>query len=61
VNTEISTSELIALAWCDKTSWTSIHAQTGFTEDQVMKIMKENLRSRSYIVWRKRVKKHKPQ
>jgi uncharacterized protein (TIGR03643 family) len=58
---DIHASEIIALAWCDKTSWSAIEAQTGLKESQIMKLMKENLKPKSYTLWRKRVKKHKNQ
>lgn len=54
---EIST--IIALAWCDKTTWSEVKHQTGLDEDSVMKIMKSNLKPSSYKLWRQRVKKHK--
>ena len=57
----MNTSELIALAWCDKTTWNDIKQQTGLTEDEVMLVMKANLKPKSYIVWRRRVKKYKKQ
>lgn len=52
-------SNIIALAWCDKTSWSQVQEQLGLKEDDVMKIMKKNLKPSSYKLWRKRVKKHK--
>lgn len=55
----VHTSEMIALAWCDKTTWSAIEGQTGLTEPEIMKLMKQNLKPKSYVVWRKRVKKHK--
>ena len=57
--TEYNLSELIASAWCDKTTWTDIKSQYDLTEDEVMKIMKYNLKKRSYIVWRERVRRQK--
>jgi len=44
----ISISELIEIAWCDKTSFDDIRGQIGLNESQVKKIMKSNL-NQDYI------------
>jgi uncharacterized protein (TIGR03643 family) len=49
------TSEIIQMAWCDKTSFSDIRELTGFTESDVIKLMKEHLKPSSYRLWRKRV------
>ena len=43
------------MAWCDKTSFDSIKDQTGLAEKDVIKIMRSNLKSSSFKVWRERV------
>ena len=43
------------MAWCDKTSFDSIKAQTGIPEKDVIKIMRSNLKKTSFKVWRERV------
>ena len=48
-------NSIIEMAWCDKTSFDSIKAQTGFAEKDVIKIMRSNLKSSSFKVWRERV------
>jgi len=48
-------SEIIEMAWCDKTSFDDIHAQTGFSEAEVIKVMRSNLKPSSFRLWRKRV------
>jgi uncharacterized protein (TIGR03643 family) len=48
-------SELIALAWDDKTSFEMIEGQTGMTEKNVIKVMRKNLKPSSFRLWRKRV------
>lgn len=52
-------SELIQLAWCDKTTFNDIQEQTGLDESAVMRLMKKNLKPGSYRVWRERVRKYK--
>ena len=46
---------IIEMAWCDKTSFESIKMQTGFSEKEVIKIMRSNLKKASFKVWRERV------
>ena len=46
---------IIEMAWCDKTSFDSIKAQTGIAEKNVIKIMRSNLKKSSFKVWRERV------
>ncbi len=48
-------SEIIELAWCDKTSFDAIKIQTGYLEKDVIKIMRDNLKASSFRLWRKRV------
>jgi len=48
-------NSVIEMAWCDKTSFDSIQDQTGLAEKEVIKIMRSNLKSSSFKVWRERV------
>lgn len=48
-------SEIIQMAWCDKTSFSDIRELTGFSESDVIKLMKKHLKPSSYRLWRKRV------
>ncbi len=48
-------SEIIEMAWCDKTSFNDIQAHTGLTESETIKIMRTNLKATSFRLWRKRV------
>ena len=48
-------NSLIEMAWCDKTSFDSIKDQTGLAEKDVIKVMRSNLKSSSFKVWRERV------
>ncbi|MGQ4001811.1 TIGR03643 family protein [Francisellaceae bacterium CB299] len=54
---EISNDEnkIIGMAWCDKTSFDDIKAQMGFSETEVIHIMRKNLKPSSFRMWRKRV------
>lgn len=55
IDDEGKISELIALAWCDKTPFEAITAQTGLPESEVMALMRKHLKPSSYRLWRKRV------
>ena len=54
---------IIEMAWEDRTPFDAIEYQYGIKENQVRKIMRENLSESSFKLWRKRVKwrktKHK--
>ena len=39
-----NTSEIIEMAWCDKTSFDDIKAITGLAESEVIRIMRQNLK-----------------
>ena len=55
--------EVIGMAWSDKISFEEIKKKTGLMEKEVISIMRKNLKKKSYIIWRKRVRgrisKHK--
>ena len=46
---------IIKLAWSDKISFEKIKRIHGITESEVIKIMRKNLRPRSFKLWRARV------
>ena len=52
---EHNIDNIIKLAWCDKTSFEKIKRIHGVTESEVIKIMRKNLRPRSFKLWRARV------
>lgn len=54
-NCSQKTSEIIGLAWCDKTSFDVIKDQTGYSESDVIALMRKNLKPSSFRLWRKRV------
>ena len=55
--------EVIGMAWSDRISFEQIKKKIGLSEKEVISIMRKNLKKKSYIVWRKRVRgrlsKHK--
>ena len=48
-------SEVIALAWSDKSSFESISIATGLSEPDVIALMRSHLKPSSFRLWRKRV------
>jgi uncharacterized protein (TIGR03643 family) len=48
-------NRIIEMAWEDRTSFESIEYQFGYTESDVIKLMRSSLRSSSFKLWRKRV------
>lgn len=50
-----SISEVIEMAWCDKTSFDDIYDITGLSETDVIKLMRQHLKPSSFRLWRKRV------
>ena len=49
------TDRIIEMAWEDRTPFEAIEAQFGVTEDQVVEIMRKNLKLASWKRWRERV------
>ena len=54
--TESEKSEIIELALSDHVSFNSIKLIYGISEDDVKKLMRDNLKPRSYKSWWKRVR-----
>ncbi len=50
---------IIEMAWEDRTPFDAILLQFGINEGDVIKIMRNNLKSSSFKLWRKRVKGRK--
>lgn len=48
-------SEVIQKAWADDISFDKIKEENGLSEGEVIKIMRNSLKSRSFKLWRKRV------
>tara|TARA_B100001741_G_scaffold217535_1_gene180300 strand:+ start:98 stop:349 length:252 start_codon:yes stop_codon:yes gene_type:complete len=62
VNNKIDTeliNNIIFLAWSDKISFEEILLKTSLTEDKVVKIMRQKLKHKSFVNWRKRVRGRK--
>jgi uncharacterized protein (TIGR03643 family) len=55
VMTQEDISEIIHLAWCDKTSFDEIQMQYGLTEPEVKALMRATLKRSSFKMWRRRV------
>ena len=52
----MSNDDVIGMAWADRISFEEIKKKTGLNEKEVIKIMRTNLKRKSYILWRKRVR-----
>ena len=48
-------SRIIEMAWEDRTTFDAIEAQFGINEQETIKLMRSNLKSSSFKLWRKRV------
>ena len=48
--------DVIGMAWADRISFEEIKKRTGLSEKEVIQIMRTNLKRKSYLLWRKRVK-----
>ena len=48
--------DVVGMAWNDRVSFEEIKKKTGLTEKEVIKIMRKNLKRKSYLLWRKRVR-----
>ncbi len=53
---EADISAVIQLAWEDRTSFETIQERLGVCEVDVIKIMRQELKSGSFQLWRKRMK-----
>ena len=52
----MSNYDVIGMAWADRVSFEEIKKKTGLNEKEVIKIMRSNLKRKSYLLWRKRVR-----
>ena len=46
---------VIEMCWEDRTPFEAIEYQFGLKEDEAIRIMRDNLKPKSFKVWRKRV------
>ena len=51
----IDIDRLIEMCWEDRTPFEAIEYQFGLKEEEAIKIMRKNLKPKSFKVWRKRV------
>ena len=51
----IDIDRIIEMSWEDRTPFEAIEHQFGLKEDYAIKIMRNNLKIKSFKVWRKRV------
>ena len=51
----IDIDRIIEMSWEDRTPFEAIKYQFGLKEEDVIKIMRQNLKPKSFKVWRKRV------
>jgi uncharacterized protein (TIGR03643 family) len=51
----ITQSRIIEMAWEDRTPFEAIETNYGLTEPQVIKLMRTNLKTSSFKLWRSRV------
>lgn len=55
VLTNLQISNVIRLAWEDRTTFEEIRSKTGLTEREVIAVMRRELKPNSFRLWRKRV------
>lgn len=53
--TERDIDRIIEMAWEDRTPFEAIHFQFGLSESDVIKLMRQHMKSSSFRMWRKRV------
>ncbi len=52
---EAEIDRIIGMAWEDRTTFDTIKDQFGISEAEVIKIMRANMKSSSFKMWRERV------
>ena len=52
----INIDDVIGMAWSDRISFEEIKKKTNLSEKEVIAVMRKNLKKRSYVLWRKRVR-----
>lgn len=53
--TDRELDRVIEMAWEDRTPFEAIKSQFGLPEKEVIRVMRRNLKGRSFRLWRKRV------
>ena len=54
-NIDIDIDRIIEMCWEDRTPFEAIEYQFGLKEEDAIRIMRRNLKTKSFKVWRKRV------
>jgi uncharacterized protein (TIGR03643 family) len=57
--TEIEIDRIVEMAWEDRTSFDAIKSQFGIPEQEVIKIMRREMKESSFKMWRERVQGRK--
>ena len=57
--TEREVDRIIQMCWEDRTPFDAIEAQFGISHDDVVNLMRKNLKKSSFKVWRERVRGRK--
>jgi len=57
--TEDDINRIIEMAWEDRTSFDAIERQFGMAEDEVITLMRQEMKRSSFNLWRKRVQGRK--
>ena len=52
MQTSLDENRIIEMAWEDRTTFDSIKEQFGLRESEVIKLMRNNLKRRSFKLWR---------
>lgn len=55
IDPEFLADLIIDLAWADEVSFDEIQERTGYSEKDVIKLMRAELKPSSFRMWRKRV------
>ena len=53
---KINIDDVIGMAWSDRISFEEIKKKTNLSEKEVIVFMRKNLKKKSYVLWRKRVR-----
>jgi|TARA_B100001093_G_scaffold341208_1_gene325971 uncharacterized protein (TIGR03643 family) len=56
---ETDISRIIEMAWEDRTPFDAIESQFNLSHDDVVRVMRQNLKKRSFNLWRERVRGRK--
>ena len=59
MDNKIDINRIIEMAWEDRTTFDSIKDQFGLKEQEVIEIMRREMKESSFKMWRKRVKGRK--